>query len=83
VETSVTFPGLTAIVPSARRFVRGVRPGRPVPGNRPCLRSDLAGSAVLTGRPYSTAWVPNPLLWYVSGGSAAVSAISARPMTTT
>jgi hypothetical protein len=28
VETAVTFPGLPAIVPSARRFVRGVLAGR-------------------------------------------------------
>ncbi len=28
-ETSVTFPGLPAIVPSARRFVRGILAGSP------------------------------------------------------
>ena len=46
VETSVTFPGLTAIVPSARRFVRGIMAGSPRVGDMELITAELASNAI-------------------------------------
>jgi anti-sigma regulatory factor (Ser/Thr protein kinase) len=46
VETSVTFPGLAAIVPSARRFVRGVLADLPRAGDMELIASELVSNAI-------------------------------------
>lgn len=46
-ETSVTFPGLPAIVPSARRFVRGILAGSPRSDDMELIASELASNAIL------------------------------------
>ncbi len=45
-ETSVTFPGLPAIVPSARRFVRGILADSPRSGDIELVASELASNAI-------------------------------------
>ncbi len=45
-ETSVTFPGLPAIVPSARRFVRGILADSPRGGDMELIASELASNAI-------------------------------------
>ena len=45
-ETSVTFPGLAAIVPSARRFVRGVLADLPRAGDMELIASELVSNAI-------------------------------------
>ena len=45
-ETSVTFPGLPAIVPSARRFVRGILVGSPRAEDMELIVSELASNAI-------------------------------------
>lgn len=46
-ETSVTFPGLPAIVPSARRFVRGILGDSPRTEDMELIASELIGNAIL------------------------------------
>ena len=46
-ETSVTFPGLPAIVPSARRFVRGILAGSPRADDMELITAELASNAIL------------------------------------
>ena len=46
-ETSVTFPGLPAIVPSARRFVRGILACMPKADEMELIASELASNAIL------------------------------------
>jgi len=43
----VTFPGLPAIVPSARRFVRGLLAGSPRAGDMELAASELVTNAIL------------------------------------
>ena len=45
-EASVTFPGLPAIVPSARRFVRGVLVGSPYADDMELIAAELVGNAI-------------------------------------
>ncbi len=45
-DTSVTFPGLPAIVPSARRFVRGVLAGTPRADDMELIAAELASNAI-------------------------------------
>ncbi len=45
-ETSVTFPGLPAIVPSARRFVRGILVGSPRADDMELITAELASNAI-------------------------------------
>ncbi len=45
-ETSVTFPGLPAIVPSARRFVRGILAGSPRAEDMELIATELASNAI-------------------------------------
>ena len=45
-ETAVTFPGLPAIVPSARRFVRGILAGSPRAGDLELITAELASNAI-------------------------------------
>lgn len=45
-ETSVTFPGLPAIVPSARRFVCGILAGSPRAEDMELIVSELASNAI-------------------------------------
>jgi anti-sigma regulatory factor (Ser/Thr protein kinase) len=47
VETSVTFPGLPAIVPSARRFVRGILGDSPRADDIQVIASELISNAIL------------------------------------
>jgi len=51
VETSVTFPGLPAIVPSARRFVRGILAGSPRADDMELITAELASNAIRHTRP--------------------------------
>lgn len=46
-ETSVTFPGLPAIIPSARRFVRGILVGSPRADDMELITAELASNAIL------------------------------------
>lgn len=46
-ETSVTFPGLPAIVPSARRFVRGILEHTPRADDMELIASELISNAIL------------------------------------
>lgn len=46
-ETSVTFPGLPAIVPSARRFVRGVLAGTPRADDLELIACELITNSIL------------------------------------
>jgi serine/threonine-protein kinase RsbW len=46
VETSVTFPGLAAIVPSARRFVRGVLAASPRADEMELVACELITNAI-------------------------------------
>ena len=46
-ENAVTFPGLPAIVPSARRFVRGLLAGSPRGGDMELIASELVTNAIL------------------------------------
>lgn len=45
-ETSVTFPGLAAIVPSVRRFVRGVLADLPRADDMELIASELVSNAI-------------------------------------
>ena len=45
-ETSVTFPGLPAIVPSVRRFVRGILAGSPCADDMELIIAELASNAI-------------------------------------
>jgi anti-sigma regulatory factor (Ser/Thr protein kinase) len=45
-ETSVTFPGLPAIVPSARRYVRGILAGSPRADDMELITAELASNAI-------------------------------------
>jgi signal transduction histidine kinase len=45
-ETSVTFPGLVAIVPSARRFVRGILAGSARPDDMELITVELVSNAI-------------------------------------
>ena len=45
-ETSVTFPGLPAIVPSARRFVRGILADSPRADDMELITAELASNAI-------------------------------------
>lgn len=45
-ETSVTFPGLPAIVPSARRFVSGILAGSPCADDMELIIAELASNAI-------------------------------------
>jgi anti-sigma regulatory factor (Ser/Thr protein kinase) len=45
-ETSVTFPGLPAIVPSVRRFVRGILAGSPRADDMELIIAELASNAI-------------------------------------
>ena len=45
-ETSVTFPGLPAIVPSARRFVRGILAGSPGADDMELITAELVSNAI-------------------------------------
>jgi anti-sigma regulatory factor (Ser/Thr protein kinase) len=45
-ETSVTFPGLPAIVPSARRFVRGILADSPRSGDMELVAAELTSNAI-------------------------------------
>ena len=47
-ETSITFPGLPAIVPSARRFVRGILADSPRADDMELIAAELASNAILT-----------------------------------
>jgi anti-sigma regulatory factor (Ser/Thr protein kinase) len=46
VETSVTFPGLPAIVPSARRFVRGILARSPRTDDMELITAELVSNAI-------------------------------------
>jgi anti-sigma regulatory factor (Ser/Thr protein kinase) len=46
-QTSVTFPGLPAIVPSARRFVRGILAGSPRAEDMELIAAELVSNAIL------------------------------------
>ena len=46
-ETAVTFPGLPAIVPSARRFVRGILEGSPRADDMELIAAELISNAIL------------------------------------
>lgn len=46
-ETAVTFPGLPAIVPSARRFVRGLLEGSPRAVDMELIASELITNAIM------------------------------------
>ena len=46
-ETSITYPGLPAIVPSARRFVRGVLAGSPRADDMELIASELITNSIL------------------------------------
>jgi anti-sigma regulatory factor (Ser/Thr protein kinase) len=46
VETSVTFPGLPVIVPSARRFVRGILAGSPRTDDMELITAELVSNAI-------------------------------------
>jgi anti-sigma regulatory factor (Ser/Thr protein kinase) len=46
VDTSVTFPGLPAIVPSARRFVRGILAGSPRADDMELITAELSSNAI-------------------------------------
>ena len=54
-ETSVTFPGLPAIVPSARRFVRGILAGSPRTDDMELITAELVATPSGTPRPARTA----------------------------
>ena len=45
-ETSVTFPGLPAIVPSVRKFVRGILAGSPSADDMELIAAELASNAI-------------------------------------
>jgi anti-sigma regulatory factor (Ser/Thr protein kinase) len=45
-ETSVTFPGLPAIVPSARRFVRGILAGSARADDLELITAELVSNAI-------------------------------------
>jgi anti-sigma regulatory factor (Ser/Thr protein kinase) len=45
-ETSVTFPGLPAIVPSVRRFVRGILASSPRADDMELITAELASNAI-------------------------------------
>jgi anti-sigma regulatory factor (Ser/Thr protein kinase) len=45
-ETSVTFPGLPAIVPAARRFVRGILAGAPRADDMELITAELVSNAI-------------------------------------
>lgn len=45
-ETSVTFPGLPAIVPSARRFVCGILAGSPRAEDMELITAELVSNAI-------------------------------------
>ncbi len=45
-DTSVTFPGLPAIVPSARRFVRGILVGSPRADDMELIAAELTSNAI-------------------------------------
>lgn len=45
-ETSVTFPGLPAIVPSARRFVRGILASSPRADDMELITAELTSNAI-------------------------------------
>jgi anti-sigma regulatory factor (Ser/Thr protein kinase) len=45
-ETSITFPGLPAIVPSARRFVRGILADSPRAGDMELIAAELISNAI-------------------------------------
>jgi anti-sigma regulatory factor (Ser/Thr protein kinase) len=47
VETAVTFPGLPAIVPSARRFVRGILEDTPRADDLELIAAELISNAIL------------------------------------
>jgi anti-sigma regulatory factor (Ser/Thr protein kinase) len=46
VETAVTFPGLPAIVPSVRKFVRGILADSPCAEDMELIASELASNAI-------------------------------------
>ena len=46
-ETAVTFPGLPSIVPSARRFVRGILEDSPRADDLELIASELISNAIL------------------------------------
>jgi anti-sigma regulatory factor (Ser/Thr protein kinase) len=46
-ETIVTFPGLPAIIPSARRFVRGILADSPRADDLELITAELASNAIL------------------------------------
>jgi len=46
VETSITYPGLPAIVPSARRFVRGILAGSPRADDMELITAELVSNAI-------------------------------------
>jgi len=46
VETAVTFPGLPAIVPSVRRFVRGILADLPCADDMELIAAELASNAI-------------------------------------
>jgi anti-sigma regulatory factor (Ser/Thr protein kinase) len=45
-ETSITFPGIPAIVPSARRFVRGILAGSPGADDLELIAAELISNAI-------------------------------------
>lgn len=45
-DTSITFPGIPAIVPSARRFVRGVAAESPAAGDLELIAAELVSNAI-------------------------------------
>ena len=45
-ETSVTFPGLPAIVPSVRKFVRGILADSPCAEDMELIAAELASNAI-------------------------------------
>lgn len=46
VETAVTFPGLPAIVPSVRKFVRGILADSPCADDMELIAAELASNAI-------------------------------------
>jgi len=46
VETAVTFPGLPAIVPSVRKFVRGILADSPCAEDMELIAAELASNAI-------------------------------------
>jgi anti-sigma regulatory factor (Ser/Thr protein kinase) len=46
-QTTVTFPGLPAIVPSARRFVRGILAASPRAADMEQITAELVSNAIL------------------------------------